>query len=153
MKTFHTLGGNPSAQRELRRNLSVNLDNARLEKLGQLGDRVEASSVGVFADIWNHGHPLGRQHTLYKGPVLIVRGEGDSFLTDELIGAVAPHFNDATIVSIGKAGHWLHVEQPEAVAKILGEFLATVEETTGLMTKPVIVVEQVKAVIEAAKEN
>jgi pimeloyl-ACP methyl ester carboxylesterase len=132
MNTFHALGGNPSAQRDLRRQLSVNLDNARLEKLGQLGDRVNASRVGMFADIWNRGHPLGAQHAQYNGPVLIVRGEGDPFVTEEMVsGSVFPRFKNPTVVSIDKAGHWPHVEQPEAVASIVGEFLAAVGQTTG----------------------
>ena len=60
MNTFRALGGNPAAQRDLRRNLSVNLDGDRLEKLGRLGDGVEAAAVCVFADLWNRGDPRGR---------------------------------------------------------------------------------------------
>jgi|SRR5437867_7248073 len=84
MKTFRALGGNPSAQRELRRNFSTSLDDERLEALSQLGDGVEAAAVSVFADMWNRGHPLGAQHSHYKGPVLIVRGEADPFVTAEV---------------------------------------------------------------------
>lgn len=129
MQTFHALGGNPAAQRELRRQFSFNLDDARLEKLGRLGDRVKASSVGVFADIWNNGHPSGAQRTQYNGPVLILRGAGDAFVTDELIsGSVAPHFDNPAVVAIDQAGHWLHVEQPDSVAAALAGFLATVDQ-------------------------
>lgn len=132
MKTFHALGGNPVAQRDLRRHLSVNLDGDRLEKLGRLGDAVEPASVGVFADLWNRGHALGASHTQYEGPVLIVRGEGDSFVTAEVVdNAVASRFDEPAIACIGSAGHWPHVEQPEAFAKTLGEFLSTVDHSTG----------------------
>lgn len=130
MQTFHALGGNPPAQRDLRRQFSVNLDDARLEKLSRLGDRIKASAVGVFADIWNHGHPLGAQRTQYNGPVLIVRGAGDAFVTEELISSsVVPHFDSPTVVAIDQAGHWPHVEQPDSVAAVLGTFLATVDQT------------------------
>ena len=128
MKTFHALGGNPGAQRELRRNFSTSLDEERLETLSRLGDGVEAASVGVFADMWNRGHALGAQHSRYKGPVLIVRGEADPFVTAEVISsAVAPRFDEPVIASVGNAGHWPHVEQPEAFARVLSEFLATVD--------------------------
>ena len=128
MKTFHALGGNPSAQRELRRNFSTSLDDDRLEALSQLGDSVEAAAVGVFADMWNRGHPLGAQHSHYKGPVLIVRGEADPFVTAEVVSsAVAPRFDEPAIASVSNAGHWPHVEQPQALAGILGEFLRSVD--------------------------
>jgi pimeloyl-ACP methyl ester carboxylesterase len=136
MQSFHALGGNPQAQRELRFRFSVRLDDVRLEKLGRLGDRVKADSVGVFADIWNHGHPLGAQKTRYQGPVLIVRGDADAFVTAELIAsAVAPHFGNPTVAPVGNAGHWPHVEQPESVAAILETFLATSERTVNATIK------------------
>jgi predicted alpha/beta-hydrolase family hydrolase len=132
MKTFGALGGNASAQREARRNLSVHLDGARLEKLGRLGDRVRPPSAGLFADIWNRGHALGAQRTLYSGPVLIVRGEGDSFVTADLVSsAVLPRFDRPAVASVGHAGHWPHVEQPGAVAKMLADFLATLNRSSG----------------------
>jgi len=132
MKTFHALGGNPVAQRDLRRHLSVNLDGDRLEKLGRLGDAVEPPSVCLFADLWNSGDALGATHTRYDGPVLIVRGEGDAFVTAEVVDkAVAPRFDEPAVACIGNAGHWPHVEQPEAFAKTLGEFLSTVDPSAG----------------------
>jgi pimeloyl-ACP methyl ester carboxylesterase len=130
MKTFHALGGDPGAQRDLRRQLSVNLDDVRLEKLGRLGDRVVPSSVGLFADIWNRGHELGSQHTAYNGPVLIVRGGDDAFVTEEIVyHSVIPRFTNPTVVSVDGAGHWPHVEQPQAVATILDAFLTNLELT------------------------
>lgn len=118
------LGGDPGAQRDLRRQLSVNLDDVRLGKLGCLGDRVVPSSVGVFADIWNRGHALGSRHSEYNGPVLIVRGGDDAFVTEEIVSdTVIPRFTNPTVVSVDGAGHWPHVEQPQAVATILDAFL------------------------------
>lgn len=59
MQTFYALGGTPAAQRELRSKLSVNLDldEAQLEKLGRIDERVKAAATGVFADIWYQGQP------------------------------------------------------------------------------------------------
>ncbi|SCK32073.1 Pimeloyl-ACP methyl ester carboxylesterase [Variovorax sp. HW608] len=135
MQPFRTLGGNPGAQRDLRRHLSVNLDGDRLETLGRMGDAVDPASVGVFADLWNRGHALGASHSRFTGPVLIVRGEGDSFVTADLVdNAVAPRFDAPDLACIGNAGHWAHVEQPESFAKALGEFLSTVDHSAGAAT-------------------
>jgi pimeloyl-ACP methyl ester carboxylesterase len=128
MQSFHALGGNPVAQRELRRQYSVSLDDARHEKLASLGNRVKADSVGVIADLWNAGHPLGDEPTRYAGPVLLVSGHDDAFVTGELIAnAIAPHFDNPTLAVIDHAGHWPHVEQPASVAATLGAFLAEIE--------------------------
>lgn len=137
MKTFRALGGNPVAQRDLRRHLSVHLDGDRLERLARLGDPVEPASVCTFADLWNRGDELGATHTRYGGPVLIVRGEGDSFVTAEIVEkAVAPRFEDPAVACIGNAGHWPHVEQPEAFARVLGEFLSTLDDSAGAAAAP-----------------
>ena len=128
MTPFRTLGGQPAAQRALRRQLSVSLDEAQLEKLGAIGDRAAPAAVAAFADAWNRGHPDGTQPSRYTGPVLIVRGEGDPFVNAELIAsAVVPRFDNPAVATIGCAGHWPHVEQPQAFAKILDEFLQTLD--------------------------
>ena len=124
MKNFHALGGNPEAQRGLRRQLGVRLDDEKLEKLGRLGDGVEAAAVGAFADLWNRGHGLGAERSLYRGPVLIVSGELDPFVTAEMISnAVVPRFEGPAVATVGEAGHWPHAEQPKAFAGVLAEFL------------------------------
>lgn len=127
MQPFQELGGNPTAQRALRRQLSVNLDAVRLEKLGMLGDKMEPSRVGEFAELWNCGHSLGAWASAYRGPTLIVRGEGDAFVTDQMISdAILPRFHNPTLLSVPEAGHWPHVEQPAAFAKLLDEFLSDI---------------------------
>jgi len=130
MQPFHALGGNPEAQRGLRRQLAPKLSDASLEKLGALGDPVEPASVGVFADLWNHGHALGAQGSHFHGPTLIVRGELDPFVTvDVVANAVSPRFSNPAEATIADAGHWPHVEQPKAVAGVLDEFLLATEAT------------------------
>ncbi|NTX28027.1 alpha/beta hydrolase [Burkholderia pyrrocinia] len=128
MHAFHAIGGDPAAQRALRRSQSVSLDDAKLEHLGRLGDRVAPEAVGVFADLWNDGHPSGAEPARYRGPVLIVRGDGDAFVNAELIASsVAPRFEAPAVVSIERSGHWPHVEQAAAVVRALRSFVANVE--------------------------
>jgi pimeloyl-ACP methyl ester carboxylesterase len=141
MRTFHALGGNPAGQRELRLNLSVKLDDAQLERLGQPGDRVDPAAVGIFADLWNNGHPSGAEPARYRGPVLIIRGGADAFVSAELIASgVTPRFEAPSVVSIERAGHWPHVEQAGAVARSVGSFLTKLEpasSTSGVPDTPV----------------
>jgi hypothetical protein len=137
MKRFHALGGQPVAQRELRRSLSVNLDSNGLEMLGRLGDRVLPASAGAFADLWNQGHALGAQPSRYRGPVLVVRGEADAFITARLIdAAVIDRFESPAVAMVGDAGHWPHVEQPQALARFVGEFLDSLENTVAPAATP-----------------
>jgi hypothetical protein len=134
MHALHALGGNPAGQRELRRNASVNLDDTQLERLGQLGDRVDAKATGTFADLWNEGHPSGAEASRYLGPVLIIRGDGDTFASAEMISrGVTPRFQTSNVVSIERAGHWPHVEQPAGIARIIGSFLANIEQEHGAL--------------------
>lgn len=180
MAAFHALGGNPGAQRDMRRHLSPGLDGDKLETLGRLGDGIEAASVGTLADIWNQGHALGAQRTQFTGPVLLARGERDAFITPQLFAdVVVPRFHEPALASIGNAGHWPHVEQPHAFATVLLDFLAPVDAASvpqgwrrafeqksaaafadafasdivleaSVLTKPVVGEQQVKAVMKAA---
>ncbi len=128
MQKFRGLGADPIAQRLLRQQLSVDLSPRKLEMLGGIGDLVQPASAVAVADLWNRGHALGEQPSRFHGPVLVVRGEGDPFVTEEMVAtAVAPRFANLARASVDRAGHWAQVEQPEAFAQRLQEFLASVE--------------------------
>jgi len=128
MRDFRALGGNPAAQRQVRAQLSVNLTPQRLEKLGRIGDVMQPESTARLADLWNDGHPDGEQAARFRGPVLIVRGQGDPFVTEEMVATgIAPRFEAPSRATVGDAGHWPHVEQAEAFAKHLEDFLVALE--------------------------
>jgi len=126
--SFRALGGQPAAQRELRRSLSVSLSANGLERLGALGDRPSPVAVPAFFDAWSQGHPDGAHPTRYPGPVLIVSGEGDPFVDAAMISsAIAPRFAKGTRATIPQAGHWPHVEQPAVLARVIGDFVRTLD--------------------------
>jgi hypothetical protein len=80
--------------------------------------------VGAMADCWNSGLADAPSRSAYAGPVLIVRGADDDFVTKELVFAtVAPRFASARTVTVERAGHWPHVEQPGDVGARLDDFL------------------------------
>jgi hypothetical protein len=86
---------------------------------------VRPEVVRDFADCWNTGHPAGEWQSGFAGPVLIVRGEGDGFVTEDLVrGGVAPRFCSVESVSVSGGGHWIHLEQPTEVAGHIDRFLA-----------------------------
>jgi len=124
---FRSLGEQgPEAQREARRQLSVALTDEDLDRLVAAGARLRPEVVRDLADAWNAGHPAGRQHSSYAGPVLVLRGRGDPFVTDELVSqAILPRFATVSAETIEDAGHWAHVEQPGQVAAHVDRFLQT----------------------------
>jgi pimeloyl-ACP methyl ester carboxylesterase len=80
-----------------------------------------------------------RENSAFTGPVLIMRGAGDDFFTEEMVtSAVSPRFASAKVVAIEGAGHWPHLEQPGAVAAQLDEFLTrSVSAAKGLTAEAV----------------
>jgi esterase len=52
-------------------------------------------------------------------PVLLV-GTEDTFTNTD---AIAPRFADVRQAHVAGAGHWPHVEQPAAAARILTDFI------------------------------
>ena len=127
IEPFRSLGEQgPEAQREARRQLSVALTDEDLDGLVAAGARLRPEVVRDLADTWNAGHPAGRQHSSYAGPVLVLRGRGDPFVTDELVSqAILPRFATVSAETIEDAGHWAHVEQPGRVAAHVDRFLQT----------------------------
>ncbi len=127
--SFRALGGQPAAQRELRKRLSVSLSANGLERLGALGDRPAPAAATAFFDAWSQGHPDGAHPTRYPGPVLIVSGDGDPFVDAAMLAsAIVPRFGKATRATIPQAGHWPHVEQPAVLARVIGDFVRTLDD-------------------------
>jgi len=58
----------------------------------------------------------------YSGPVLFLKGALSPFITDEALPSIQALFPKAQVVNIPRAGHWLHVENPDAVLKAIQDF-------------------------------
>jgi pimeloyl-ACP methyl ester carboxylesterase len=56
-------------------------------------------------------------------PVLFIRGEKSDYITDDCIPDIKQIFPMAEIATIPRAGHWLHVEQPDLLVKTIRYFL------------------------------
>jgi pimeloyl-ACP methyl ester carboxylesterase len=124
IEPFRSLGGDQEAQREARERLTTGLSEAGLERLVATGRPMRPEVVRAMAESWNAGLADAPERSAYAGPVLILRGAGDGFVTEELVSTtVSPRFASATTVTVERAGHWPHVEQPADVGAKLDDFL------------------------------
>jgi pimeloyl-ACP methyl ester carboxylesterase len=127
IEPFRSLGGDPQAQRSVRQQLGPGLGEADLDRLAVIGGRIRPDVVRALADCWNTGHPDGDKPSRYLGPVLVLRGAEDGFVTGELLKeGVLPRFSRIESATVQGGGHWVHIEQPGAVAALLDSFVARV---------------------------
>lgn len=57
--------------------------------------------------------------------ILFIRGENSNYIPPSLPKAIFHDFPSASLISIPKASHCIHAEQPEALANILSKFFLT----------------------------
>jgi pimeloyl-ACP methyl ester carboxylesterase len=127
---FRALGGERAAQRAVRAELSPNMSDQQLDRLADVGAPVAADVTAHYVDVWNDGVRNAPATSDYTGPVLIIRGGADAFVTEQLVSAISPRFAQAEVKVIDKGGHWLHVEYPGEVAAMVLDFTDAVTEVT-----------------------
>jgi len=59
----------------------------------------------------------------YSKPTLFVRGENSNYIGEEDRELIRKHFPSSEIVSIPRAGHWVHAENKKAFYKAIISFL------------------------------
>ena len=60
----------------------------------------------------------------YTEPALFIRGENSSYMLAEHRQQTLEQFPAADLVTVEGAGHWVHSEKPEAVLRLIQNFLA-----------------------------
>ena len=68
------------------------------------------------------GAPL-LSHALFAGEVLFIRGAKSNYILNEDESLLKKHFPKFNLITIQKAGHWVHAEQPTAVLVVIYKFL------------------------------
>ncbi|WP_369047891.1 alpha/beta fold hydrolase [Tenacibaculum sp. UWU-22] len=68
------------------------------------------------------GEPLP-SFTVFKGETLFVKGENSGYITTEDAALINAHFPNSKIITISKAGHWVHAENPTDFYDAVGTFL------------------------------
>jgi pimeloyl-ACP methyl ester carboxylesterase len=127
---FGALGGDRVAQRNLRAELSPHLSEEQLDRLADLGAPVVADVIAHYVDVWNNGVRNAPATSAFGGPVLIIRGGADGFVTEQLVDAISARFVEPDVTVIEEAGHWLHVEYPGSVAAMILDFTDAVAGRT-----------------------
>jgi len=125
---FRALGGNHHAQRRARAELSPGLSDEQLDRLADIGAPVASDVVSHYVNVWNDGINNTPMKSAFLGPVLIIRGGADAFVTEQVVDRISTRFVDADVKVIGKGGHWVHIECPGAVAAMLLDFADAVAE-------------------------
>lgn len=125
---FAALGGDVDGQRAARAQLSPALGECRLDRLTVIGASVLPDVVARYAELWNDGVADAPATSHFTGPVLIIRGDADGFVTEQLLATVTPRFPQASVEVIEGGGHWLHVEHPEEIADRLTGFAGAIAE-------------------------
>jgi pimeloyl-ACP methyl ester carboxylesterase len=128
---FRTLGGDFAAQRVARATLSPGLDEQQLDRLTKVGASAPPDVVARYADVWNEGVKDAPAVSDFTGPVLVIRGGADAFVTEQLLDAITPRFPQSRTEVVDRAGHWLHVECPDEVAAMLLEFSDAIADERG----------------------
>ncbi len=60
--------------------------------------------------------------TIYAGPALFIKG-GESPYMDDGEERIHQWFSNSQVITIDEAGHWVHTDQPEALRKVIDDFL------------------------------
>lgn len=63
---------------------------------------------------------------IYDGPTLFIKGERSSYILPEYQAATLQQFPRAQLKVINGAGHWVHSEKPDAVLRLIRNFLQEV---------------------------
>ncbi len=95
------------------------LQNARFGAGG--GWRIGLAEIrAALSRIEGWDAPFGARYT---GPTVFIRGARSNYVRDDDIPAIRAAFPAAEIVTIPDAGHWLHAENPDAVAAAVLAFM------------------------------
>jgi pimeloyl-ACP methyl ester carboxylesterase len=125
---FRALGGDRAAQRRLRAELSPHLDEELLDRLTDIGAPVAGDVTAHYVDVWNNGISDAPATSAYRGPVMIIRGGADGFVTEQLVDTISPRFVQPEVKVIDKGGHWVHAEYAGTVATMILDFIDAIEE-------------------------
>ena len=63
------------------------------------------------------------QHWQIANTSLFIRGDLSDYVTDDHWDLIRKHFPNTELVTLKKAGHWLHAEQPQAFVDAVLKFL------------------------------
>jgi esterase len=102
--------------------LTANPSDELLARLVESTPEESAESSLQSLMSWIDGHPSGGAPSVVGAPVAVVVTD-DQFFSEQVLRAlVVPRFTDVRVLEVRDAGHFVHIEQPEALASRIHEF-------------------------------
>jgi esterase len=96
------------------------LKNLKRDKDGRLGWKIHLQGIARNYDALAMAVA---PEPIFSKPVCFVRGSRSNYVTDEDVAAIRKMFPQSEICTIPEAGHWLHVDTPEAFFRCITKFL------------------------------
>jgi pimeloyl-ACP methyl ester carboxylesterase len=81
----------------------------------------------VELNAWVQGHQLGTIPSRAYAPTLVITSDDKFFSPSFLQEAVCARFANVSTEHVAAAGHWPHVEQPQATADAVAAFIAKIK--------------------------
>jgi pimeloyl-ACP methyl ester carboxylesterase len=120
-------GEDVEAQRGLRSQLSVALPVAARDALVATGVRMPAAQVAAVFDAWSSGDQQAAGAPPPQVPTVIVTTD-DPLIDDDVIAIIRKRFPQAEYLQIRGVGHWPSAENPEALATLIANFTAALQQ-------------------------
>lgn len=96
--------------------------NIKRDKKGQLKWKINLQSIHDNYDNLNKAVPIGLS---IDRPTLFIRGEDSDYVMEQDMNVIKTfYFPHAHIVTIPKAGHWVHIDAPNEFVSIVQEFVS-----------------------------
>lgn len=121
-------GGDAGAQQGIRRAFSRNLTEAQIQNATAEDVLMGKEAVRGYYDAFTGGDAAGENPTSCAGPVLLLGAENDPVISPEMVRRIQQgRFPAARLEFVANSGHWLQLEQTEATARAISEFLRNVQ--------------------------
>jgi esterase len=125
---FAALGGDRVTQRRLRAEISPQLSDEQLDRLTDIGAIATGDVTAHYVELWNNGVSDVASTSAFGGPVLVIGGGADGFVTEQDVDAISARFADPDVKFVANGGHWLHVEYPGSIATMILDFTDAIVE-------------------------
>jgi len=117
-------GGDPVAQRSIRKMFSRNLGDHQLDRLVALDRLMPKEVVRDYYDAFTGGDARGRMPCAYDGPSLVLGATEDPVIPAQQVADIChDRFPAADFRLIDGSGHWPQLEQPARTAQALASHL------------------------------
>jgi esterase len=96
------------------------LTNLQRDEAGQFSWRI---NLPVIAKDFNRLTSWPEQDKVYESKTIFIKGSESSYILPSYHDQTVRQFPYATLKIVEGAGHWVHSEKPEAVQKLIRNFL------------------------------